>query len=214
MRRIEPGSEPPTRGIAGRGGPSYAAVSASMGPASAWVTEPSRVVPVTVAWNKVLIETADVIAFVPALRVYPSGFRFTITALLRPMASEQSGRGFAADGARGPHAPEAENRTGRGLRVGIKFADGRRAALERNAIHFPAGTGHEAGPFIGSGRWTSDDGIFEWEINVVGIPKDGPVEFYYRWLALDVPESVTRIDGDALRSAAARAVVLWPQSAA
>ena len=172
-------------------------------------------VPATVAWNTVLIDTGDVLAYVPALRVYPSGFRFTVTALLRPTASEQVARDFADGGviSFGPRVAVAEEQIVRGLRVGVEFADGRRAVLDRNRMRTPRRAGGDTLPIIGNGRWSSDDGIFEWEVHVIGIPEEGPVRLYHQWLALDVAEASTEIDGDALRSASARAVELWPPEA-
>ena len=186
---------------------SSAEAAASLGLAPGAATERWRVAPATVAWDAVLFDTAEVLAFVPALRVYPSGFRFTITALLRPTASEQAARTFADGGVLGP---EAEHQAVRGLRIGVQFADGGRAALQRNPMRPQARTTPTSLPLIGSNRWTSDDGIFEWGINVAGIPKDGSVQLYHQWLELDIPEAWTLIDGDALRAAAARAVELWP----
>ena len=210
MRRVESGAQPPQRPrrmSTGGSGMSSAEVVAALGLAPGAATEQWRVAPATVPWNAVLFDTAEVIAFVPALRVYPSGFHFTITALLRPTASEQAARSFADGGVLGP---EAEPQPIRGLCVGVQFADGGRAALQRNAGRPRARTTATSLPLIGSNRWTSDDGIFEWGINVAGIPKDGPVRLYHQWLGLDVPEACTLIDGDTLRSAAARAVELWP----
>jgi hypothetical protein len=192
---------------AGRSAMSSAEVVAALGLAPGAETEQWRVAPATVAWNAVLFDSADVIAFVPALRVYPSGFHFTITALLRPRASEQAARGFADSGVVGP---EAVGRPVGGLRIGVQFADGGRAALQRNASRPQPRTTATSLPLIGNDRRTSDDGIFEWGIHVGGIPKDGSVQLYHQWLELDIPEAYTLIDGDALRSAAARAVELWP----
>jgi hypothetical protein len=186
-------------------------VAASLGLPPGAGTEQWRVAPGTVAWNAVLIDTAEVVVHVPALHVYPSGFRFTLTALLRPAASEQAGRDFADGGAVArPHRPEAEDLAVRGPRIGVEFADGGRAVLDRRWMRSALRADPQSLPLIGSQRWTSDDGIFEWGINVVGIPKDGPVRLYYQWLALDVAEDFATIDGDALRSAAGRAVELWP----
>jgi hypothetical protein len=190
---------------------SSAEVVASLGLPTGTETERWRVAPVSVAWNAVLIDTAEVFVYVPALRVYSSGFRFTLTALLRPTASEQAARDFADGGAiGGMHEPEAEDQVLRGLRVGVQFADGGRAVLDRNRMRPRARTTPQSLPVIGSDRWTSDYGIFEWGIHVVGIPKDGPVELYHQWLALGVAEGSTIIDGDAVRSAAARVVEIWP----
>jgi hypothetical protein len=186
-------------------------IAASLGLPPGAATEQWRIAPATVAWNAVLIDTPEVFVHVPALRVYPAGFRFTLTALLRPTASEQAARDFADGGSvAGPHEPEAEDPAVRGPRIGIQFADGGRAVLDRRRMRPAPRTVPQSLPLIGSGRWTSDDGIFEWGVDVVGIPKDGSAQLYYQWLALDVPEGFVTIDGGALRSAAERVVELWP----
>jgi hypothetical protein len=46
----------------------------------------------------------------------------------------------------------------------------------------------------------------------VGLPAEGNVELFYRWLNLDVSEASIESDGDTLRSASARAIVLWYES--
>jgi hypothetical protein len=62
---------------------------------------------------------------------------------------------------------------------------------------------------VRTGRMSSDSAMADCEIRVVGLPAEGNVKLFYRWLSLDVLEASIELDGDALRSASARAIVLW-----
>lgn len=170
--------------------------------------EIGRTVPTTIAWNKVLADTTDIVLFAPALHVHRSLFRIAIAGRLRPTASGTVAERFSGAAVRGnPYALTTEEMA-RGFRLGVAFADGRRAVLERHAIgaHGPLAPA----PLISSGRASSDEGVFDWEIAVTAIPKAGPVELYYQWLDLGIGESMAEIDGDALREAADRSIELWP----
>lgn len=167
-----------------------------------------RTVPTTIAWNRVLADTTDVVLFAPRLCVYRSLFRVAIAGRLRPTASPETAKRFSGAEVRGnPYDRTAEELAG-GLRLGVQFADGRRAVLERHA--FPSGGPFEPAPLLSSGRASSDEGAFDWEVAVAAIPGAGPVELYYRWLDLRIGESMVEIDGDALRDAAGRSIDLWP----
>lgn len=43
------------------------------------------------------------------------------------------------------------------------------------------------------------------------LPPDGPVTFVAAWLLYGVAETRVELDGSAIRAAAARAVILWPE---
>lgn len=197
----------------GRGG-GAGVRGASVRPRPAWASESERAVPVDVPFDRVLIDTPDLVSFIAALHVYPSGFCFTISSQLRPEASEEVeqvfAQGFAQDLRRVMPAEQAE----RSVRLGVRFADGRRAALNPNrhwsAHREPA---VEAFPLVRLGHTSSDARVADLEIWIMGLPTEGDVELFYRWLDLDVPETSVAIEGDALRAASAGAVVLWDVSA-
>lgn len=172
--------------------------------------ELGRTVPTTIAWNKVLADTTDVVLFVPRLHVYRSMFRVAIAGRLRPTASPEAEERFSEAEVHGnPYIRTAED-LARGLRLGVRFADGRRAVLERQARWLTAGGPLAPAPLISTVRTSSDTGVFDWEVSVTAIPAAGPVELYHQWLDLGIGESMSEIDGDALRDAADRSVVLWP----
>ncbi|MBR7827435.1 hypothetical protein KDK95_14045 [Actinospica sp. MGRD01-02] len=171
--------------------------------------EIGRTVPTTIAWNKVLADTTEIVLFAPRLQVYRSLFRIAIAGRLRPTASAEAAQRFSGVQASGnPYALTAED-LARGLRLGVQFADGRRAALERRAGVLPSGGPLEPGPLISTSRASSDEGVFDWEIVVTAIPQAGPVKLYYQWLDLGIGESMAEIDGDVLRDAADRSSELW-----
>lgn len=170
--------------------------------------EIGRSVPTTIAWNKVLADTADVVLFTPRLQVYRSLFYIAVAGRLRPTASAEAAERFAGAEVRGDGYDLTSAQLARGLRVGVQFADGRRAVLEQRRLFFHGPL--EPAPLISSGRATSDTGVFDWEITVTAIPQTGPVELYYQWLDLGIGESMVEIDGDALRDAAGQSVELWP----
>jgi hypothetical protein len=56
----------------------------------------------------------------------------------------------------------------------------------------------------GTGRWQQN--LWVW-----GLPEKGDVDLVYSWAAEEVAESRLELDGDALREAAGRATLLWPE---
>jgi hypothetical protein len=151
-----------------------------------------------------LISTDKVAVAVSTVRAYPNGFEFTVHARLR---QETLQWGI------GPLDPLADMRTRlapeKALRLGVLYADDRRAAV---TAYSPAAS-HEAGGEhlvlleVGSrGTERQWDGDF-W---VHPLPPDGPVTFVASWLLHDVAETRAEMDGSAIRQAAGRAAILWP----
>ena len=209
MQRGEPAQRP--RRLGGISRASAVGVGyRGLGPQPAWVSERERVAPVDLAFDRVLIDTPDLVAFVAAVHVYPSGFSFTFSSRMRPTASAAVGDAFAEEFSHGLEQPVPAEEAERGLRLGVRLADGRGAAFNPNHPWVAqADPEPYALPTIHSGRRSSDFRIFECELWVFDLPEEGDVTLFYRWLALGVPEASVVFDGDALRAAAARAVVLW-----
>ncbi len=205
MRRVEPPERP--RRVEGAGS-ATAAVHSGQHPG--WVSEVERAVPVDVALDTVLIDTPDLVSFVAAVHVFPSTFGFTLGSQLRPDASAEAEEAFAQEFDHSFHQPLPVEQAERSLRLGVRFADGRGAALNPNARWMPyMEPEQDTRPLIHTGRMSRAPRTADCEIWVVGLPPEGDVELFYRWLRLDIPEASIRLDGDALRSACARAVVLW-----
>lgn len=212
MWRAEPPKRPRRMG---GGSVSAGAVGyRGLGRRPTWVSEGERVAPVDIAIDRVLIDTPGVVAFVAAAHVYPSGFSFNLGIRLRPTASAAIRDAFAEEFSH-PLEPVSAEQAERRLRLGVRFADGRGAAFNPN---YPWVTSAEPQqdvlPFVHSGHRSSDtSGIADCEIWVFGLPEEGDVTLFHRWLDFDVPEGSVELDGEALRAASARAVVLWDADA-
>ncbi len=164
------------------------------------------VIPGSVPAEVVLIRTEQVAVAVDSLRAYPNGFEFTLLSRMR--SEDETGPGGDPlerhRSRRGTQVPEDV------LRLGVLYADGRRAATT---------TGHpwpledvDADRLIllqngGGGSDRRWDGDF-W---VSPLPPEGPVTFVASWPRYGVTETRAEVDGAAIREAAGRAVILWPE---
>jgi hypothetical protein len=151
----------------------------------AWL-RPDGVIPGSAPAGLLLVRTDEVAVAVGNARAYPNGFQFAVHVRLR---QEEFLWGA------GPFDWLADLRTRRApeqaLRLGVLCADGGHLVLLQDG-----GAGSER-------QW---DGY----IWVHPLPPDGPVTFVASWLLYGVPETRAELDGSAIREAAARAVILWP----
>lgn len=166
---------------------------------------PHHLIPATVPADIVVIRTDRVAVAVGNLRGYPNGFEFTVHVRSR---NREDSFGSDAD-------PFHRHRIGRDdpdrdqvLRLGVQYADGRRAATTRWP---PPRPGDETELYLqvngGGGSWQ------DWHQNfwLAPLPPAGPVTFVASWLAYEAPEATAVIDGAAIRAAADRAFELWPE---
>src|SRR5215471_16745577 len=161
------------------------------------------VIPGLVPAELVLVRTEQVAVAVGGVHAYPNGFEFTVHARLR-REDEPGPVGGSLFDRHGRGVPAASE----GLRLGVMFADGRRAAAPGGHLRLDdAGAGRlvlfENG---GGGSGRTWDGNF-W---VHPLPPDGPVTFVVSWVEQGVAETGVELDGAAIREAARRAVILWP----
>jgi hypothetical protein len=167
--------------------------------------------PVAIGLQRTLVDTAEVHVRLDAVRVYSSGLCFRVIRALRPGAGEAARRAFAEGLAVGPPGPFDEAELLRGPLLGVRYADGRGAVLDlfcRYLATLPAGG---AFPVLEPGGAGSTDTEAELEVHLYGLPEQGSITLVWRWEAVGVPESSLELDGDALRAAAARALVLWEE---
>jgi hypothetical protein len=171
----------------------------------AWM-RPDGVIPGSAPAGLSLIRTDEAAVAVSGLRAYPNGFEFTVHARLRQekLMWGTSPTDWIAD-LRTRRAPE------QALRLGVLYADGRRAATSSH----PSQSGDEAGGehliLVEVGRRGTDrqwDGDF-W---VHPLPPDGPVTFVASWLLYGVAETRAELDSLTIHEATGRAVILWPDS--
>lgn len=176
----------------------------------AWMRS-DAVIPAPIPAEVVVIRTERVAVAVGSVRAYPNGFEFTLHIRLRGEA-ESSWAGHSDPFER--HRP----RRGTGwnddqLRLGILYADGRRAAT--TGVHYRPPDGDDDGRLVlqqggGGGSSCSQD----WDFWVHPLPPDGPVTLVASWVEHGIAESRAELDGAAIRAAAGRAVTLWPEEPA
>jgi len=173
-------------------------------PRPAW-EQPDAVIPGSVPGELILIRTGQVAVAIGSIRAYPNGFEFTAHVRTRGADEDEPVRHGPFD----RHARRGKETAGDVLRLGVLYADGRRTAT---TSHWWPGEDADPGRLVlhpgGSGgnarRW---DGGF-W---VYPLPPEGPVTFVASWLEYGVAETRAELDGSAIRAAAGRAVILWPE---
>lgn len=161
---------------------------------------PHAVIPGCMAADLMLIRTGQAAFAVTTVCAYPNGFDFTVRVLARDPAK------FTLDpfGWHGPGRRSAEP----SLRLGVLYADGRRTAT--TAGH-PPPSGDLAGRLIlAPGGGGGNEHSWRSSLWVWPLPPEGPVTLVVSWLEQGVPEARGELDGTAIRAAARRAVVLWP----
>lgn len=167
---------------------------------------PDTVIPGPVPAELVVVHSGAVAVAVGSVRAYPNGFEFTVHVRLRG-EGEPFGYGMAVPFER--HGQPRQEAADQALRLGVLYADGRRAAT--TGTHPMLADDAEAGSLVllpggssgSSNRW---DGDF-W---VHPLPPEGAVAFVVSWLGREVPETRAEVDGGAILAAARLAVVLWP----
>jgi hypothetical protein len=169
----------------------------------AW-QQPDAVIPAWIPGELVLIRTGQAAVAIGGIGVYPNGFEFTVHVRMR--GGNESGWHDPFD----RHAPRGGQPSADALRLGLLYADGRRGAAADS--HRPLDEDAEPGRLIidhqnSSGSDQRWDGLL-W---VHPLPPDGPVTFVASWPAYEVGESQAEVDGAAIRAAAARAIILWPE---
>lgn len=94
-------------------------------------------------------------------------------------------------------------------RLGVQFADGRRASADQFRLHFPLEEQQLQPPVMHRNNGSDNDNDWRQDFWVWGLPAQGPVTLVYDCQAENLPETRLALDGDLLRSAAANAQALW-----
>jgi hypothetical protein len=164
---------------------------------------PENEVPVTVPVRALLARTDDAAVTLTGVQVFSTGTGFTLAVRCRPEA--------LPDGEAELHELLWQGRRGRGtaLLVGVEFADGRRASNLPDRDPFAAGGDPEDLVFT-QGSGSGDRLTVEQEWWLSPLPPAGPLRVVVRCDLLGLPETVTELDGAAIRAAAEDVVVLWP----
>jgi hypothetical protein len=167
----------------------------------AWDRPSEGTVPVVLAVDALVLRNDVVAVVIDRLEVYPNGF--TINLLMR---ADPRKVGELLEMLR-PLGPD------RWPRVGVRFADGRRAERAPGIGSVSDLAKDEHGvpvePFISvRSRGGSTDGWRAWAW-VFPLPTDGPLDISVALEAAGLEESTITIDGTAVRAMAERAMVLW-----
>ena len=170
-------------------------------PRPAWA-RPDAVIPGSVPAELILARADEAVIAVGSVRAYPNGFEFTAHVRLR--RAPETGA-LLAD-------PFELQRPGRNvpagaLRLGVMYADGRRAATTGGPV-LPAGDPDRLilQPDGGGG----DDLGYDQDFWVHPLPPPGPVALVVSWSEQGIAETRADLDGAAIGQAAQRAVILWP----
>jgi hypothetical protein len=151
-----------------------------------------------------LIRTDEVAVAISGLRAYPNGFEFTVHVRVHheDLPWGMSPTDSIAD-LRTRQAPD------KALRLGVLYADGRRAStISRHSQAGDEASGEHL-TFLEVGRGGTDR---QWngDFWVHPLPSDGLVTFVASWLLYGVAEARAELDSSTIHEAAGRAVILWP----
>jgi hypothetical protein len=169
-----------------------------------WV-QPDAVIPGSVPGELMLIRTGQVAVAIGSIRGYPNGFEFTAHVRMRGKDEDEPFWHDPFD----HHGRRRRQPAADVLRLGVLYADGRRAAT---TSHWWPGEDDDPGRLVlqqggGGGSARRWDGEF-W---VHPLPPLGPVTFVASWPEYGAAETRAELDGSAIREAAGRAVILWPE---
>ena len=157
---------------------------------------PENELPVALPVNLVLAHTEDVAVALTRLQVHSAGLSFDLLVRLRPsagIAREDRLDGLLWHG-RG---------SGASFLLGVGFADGRRATNVPRG-----GAGDDVVLVSGGGSGGMSSVEQSWWLHP--LPPEGPLTVAVRCDELGIEESLTELDGTAVRRAAERVVTLWP----
>jgi hypothetical protein len=182
-------------------------------PRRPWHGPPDATVGRALALNLVLGRSGKAALWIPSLGVYPDGFELSVEIRHRLDEDELEHPFFMhLHLHRRRRRPPGEQLDPELVRLGIEFADGRRATNldERMPFALPGEPDEPpTGPVLavaggggGGGRWHAN--FWVWPL-----PPEGPLAFVCEWPVAGIPETRREIDSAPIRDAAAAAVVLW-----
>ena len=160
------------------------------------MSAPENELPVALPMNRLLARTDDLGIGLVGLQVYSTGLTFELAVRIRPSAAGDD-RGRSLQELFWDHSPHRATR----FLLGLEFGDGRRVTnlrADADGIVFHQGGGGGGDTAIDQSWWLSP------------LPPPGPLRIVVRCDPLGVPETVTELDGSAVRAAAADVVELWP----
>ena len=190
-------------GTAGGDGPDREQLERSRRRFSRPENEVPRVLPV----SAVLGRTDDAVVALVGVAAYTTGLSLDAVVRLRVRPPGMRG-GALHELTGGWGAYGAERATG--LLLGLEYADGRTASTLGGPRQWPPGElGDDEPTILQQGGGGSELSVDEsWWLSP--LPPDGPLRIVVRCDVLGLDETVTELDGTAIRAAAAGVVTLWP----
>jgi hypothetical protein len=180
-----------------------------------WLEAPTDFVAGVVPLEHVLARSDEAAVFITRIAAYPVGFEFDVELFARKAVPHDAFELID----RTPPRPD-ESLPAVVVRVGIEFADGRRAASLGGMFDGTVSTIYavdedETSPDPGTEiRMNSGGGGGSYRNAyrsywVWPLPPDGPLRFVCEWPAFGISETSIEIDSSLIREASKRAVSVW-----
>jgi hypothetical protein len=166
---------------------------------------PDTVIPGSVPGEPVLIRAEQVAVAIGSIRSYPNGFEFTVHTRLRHVDQAVHPSADPFDWHRQGHGAQTPDDA---LRLGIMYADGRRTATTSG--HRLCTDTDDGELILQQNGGGGNERTWDQDFWVHPLPPESPVTLVASWLAYGVAETQAELDGKAIRAAAERAVILWP----
>lgn len=163
-----------------------------------WEGRPDGVIGGWVPWRIVLARSESAYAVLRNFEAYPSGLSFDLVTYFREQPRDPDERRVPM--MRGPDGP----------RIGVLFADGRKAASGAGPVAAPApGGGDPEQPMLRPGGGGGSLGQWHMNLWLWPLPPPGPLIWVGTWPAMGADEVSVEVDASILESAAQEAEVLW-----
>jgi hypothetical protein len=173
----------------------------------AWIGPPDNVLGVGAPLRLLLGRSDRVAVAITGCTVYASGLLLDVAIRLRPKSLSPDERRAMVHG--GPFRAFDVPDDGQVLRLGVLYADGRKATTQ-NDRHAFGGDAPEGPVFMerggGGGENAWDMRVWLWPL-----PPAGPLVFVAEWPTLGIEETRVETDATPLVDAADRVEELWPE---
>lgn len=174
-------------------------------PLPPWFGAPDDVLPGVVALELVLARNDQAAVAVTRLGAYPTGMEFDVSVRLR---AETHGDPFDWQW-RTHRRPAGKDLPDEFLRLGVAFADGRKATNLGGGAE-PPDEAEPEGPVLHQGGGGGGGRRWDMQHWVWPLPPEGPLTFVVEWPARGIGLTRAEIDARLVRDAAERSVRLWP----
>jgi hypothetical protein len=172
----------------------------------AWLGPPHNVLPGVAPMELILARTDQTVAAIASIQAYPTGFDFTLSLRLRTVSVREDQQL--------PHLfgpiVEADPLPDEFLRLGVQFADGRKATNLDRPPYDPQSQAPDP-PVLNQHGGGGGGSAWDIEYWVWPLPPAGQFAVVCEWPGREIAESRVEIDAGLILQAAGRAVTLWPE---